>query len=330
MAEAPLRSQPLQPRAAALPSLTRHVFEVGVGGVLRRNVEAREAVLDFFQAHAAAFRDFPGAVQRVFHFAEDGQHLVARLEVELLRPEAEAVRVAGLGAGVDAGEDVLRAVIFLFEIVRVVGGDQRDAGFGREAAGERHHLAVFFELVVLDFEEKVAAAEDVQVFVGEAAGLFVPVGGQRFADVAFQAAGQRDEPLAVLRQQRLVDAGLVIEAFQAGGGGQADEVAIAFLGFAQQRQVVVGSVGFVLDPAVVARDVDFAADDRVHAVLLGGEVELRGAEEIAVIGYRYRRLLQALNELHQAGNLAGAVEQRVVGVTVQVDERLLGHGRSGW
>jgi hypothetical protein len=37
----------------------------------------------FSRLHLAALRDVPGAIERVFHFAEQRQHFVARLEIEL-------------------------------------------------------------------------------------------------------------------------------------------------------------------------------------------------------------------------------------------------------
>jgi hypothetical protein len=41
------------------------------------------------------------------------------------------------------------------------------------------------------------------------------------------------------REQVLIDARLVVEAFEKGGGNHLDEVAVAFLVFAEQDQVVV-------------------------------------------------------------------------------------------
>ena len=64
--------------AALLEALPRDVLEVGVGGVLGRDVEARERLLDLFQLDVAALRDLPGAVERVLELAEQLHHFVAR------------------------------------------------------------------------------------------------------------------------------------------------------------------------------------------------------------------------------------------------------------
>ena len=73
-------------------------------------------------------------------------------------------------------------------------------------------------------------------------------------------------PLEWLREQVHIDARLVIEAVEIGGGDQVDEVAVAFLVFAEQHEVVV-AVGIGAGLVALLRDVDFAADDGMDAGL---------------------------------------------------------------
>ena len=176
------------------------------------------------------------------------------------------------------------AGVFLAQVVRVVGGDQRDAGFRGEAVELRGEAGVLFEVMVLDFEEEVILAEYVVVGVGEAAGVVVLVGEDGFVDVAAQAGGHGDQAFGVRGEQVLIDAGLVIEALEVAGGNQVDEVAIALLVFAEQDEVVV-AIGIGAGFVALLGDVDFAADDGMDARGLGGVVELDGAEEVAVIGH---------------------------------------------
>ena len=92
------------------------------------NVELREGLLDLFELDVAALGDLPGAVERVFHLAEQLHHLGARLQVEVRR--GPSFMRAGVGhglAGLDAEQDFVRARVFPAQVVRVVGGDQRDA-----------------------------------------------------------------------------------------------------------------------------------------------------------------------------------------------------------
>ena len=177
----------LQPRAPPLEALPRHPGEVRVDGVFRRHVEFRKRLRDLFQLHLAALGDLPGPVERVFDLAEQHHHLLAVLDEQLLRREAQPFLVVHRLAGLDAGQDVLRARVGLLQVMRVVGRHQRNAGLGREPVHLRHRHAVLAQAVVLNFEEEVPLAEQVLVFVGMAPRLVVALPENRLRDLALQA-----------------------------------------------------------------------------------------------------------------------------------------------
>ena len=105
----------------------------------------------------------------VFQFAEQLHHLVARFQVEIGRVPMHAVGVAHRLAGLDAEQDFVGARVFLAQVVGIVGGHQRQAGFLREAVQLRREPAVLLQVMVLHFEEEVVAAEDVGVGVAPGA-----------------------------------------------------------------------------------------------------------------------------------------------------------------
>ncbi len=79
------------------------------------------------------------------------------------------------------------------------------------------------------------------------------------------------------------------------------------------------------------RDVDLAAEDRPHAALAGVVVERDRREHVAVLGDRHRRHAKRFDLIQQLIDPASAVEQRVFGVQVKVDEighRIEGYGRT--
>ena len=83
--------------------------------------------------------------------------------------------------------------------------------------------------------------------------------------------------------------------------------------------------------APVVRDVHLAADDRLDARLAGLTMELDRAGQRAVVGERDRRHLEPRRLLDESRDPARPVEDRVLGVDVQVDERRRGgatHGRA--
>ena len=146
---------------------------------------------------------------------------------------------------------------------------------------------------------------------------------QALSDFAFEASGKTDQAARVLRQKFLADARLVVKTVQRGFRGDLDQVAVALFVFGQHQQVIV-SVALgrrALDVVVVFfADVEFAADDRLHAVLVGGVDKMHRAEDVAVIGHGDGGHAQFLDALAQLFYVTGAVEQGIVGVEMQVDE----------
>ena len=89
---------------------------------------------------------------------------------------------------------------------------------------------------------------------------------QPLAEAGGQAAGERDDALAVGRELVHVERRLAaVQALEEAGAGELDEVAVALVVLGQQREVVAldlarGAVGVVVD------EVDLAAEDRLDAV----------------------------------------------------------------
>ena len=117
---------------AAPYHLAGDVGEVGVDVVLGRHVEFRKRLLDFFQLDFTALGDFPGAIDGVLELTEQLHHFVARFDVEIRMVPVHAGRIAHGLASLDAHQDFVRAGVVAAQIVRIVGGDQGDAGFLRE------------------------------------------------------------------------------------------------------------------------------------------------------------------------------------------------------
>ena len=77
--------------------------------------------------------------------------------------------------------------------------------------------------------------------------------------------------------------------------------------------------------AAVVGDVELAADQRLDAVLLGLAHELDRAGERAVVGERDRRHLELRRPGREPRDAARPVEDRVLGVDVEMDEAGLSH-----
>ena len=212
------------------------------------------------------------------------------------------------------------AGVILAQIVRVVGGDEGDAHLRREAGDSGDEAFILLQTVVLQFEEEVVLAEDFGVGASEIAGFGVVVAEERFVEIAAETGREADDAFRMLGEQILVDAGLIVEAFEVAGRDQFDEIAVAFLVFAEQDQVVVAIV-FGAGLVAVLIDVDLAAKNGMDAFIFGGVVKLDGAEHVAVVGHGDGGLFELRGELHELLDFACAVEQRVVGVAMEMDKR---------
>ena len=208
------------------------------------------------------------------------------------------------------------------QVVHVTGGDEREA----RLRGERDELRVDLQLLgdaaVLDLDVGRVAAEDLNEAVEVGARVARPVLRERARDAPREAAGERDDALRVPLEQLPVDARLVVVALEVAERGELDEVRVALVRLREQRQV---RVALRLRPAVVG-DVDLAADDRLDAGLLRLAKELHGAGERAVIGQRDGWHLESRGLLDEVRDPARPVEDRVLGVDVQVNEGRSGHG----
>ena len=88
---------------------------------------------------------------------------------------------------------------------------------------------------------------------------------------------------------------------------------------------MVVSVGIGAGFVALLRNINFAADDRMDSLFVRFVVELDSSKEIAVIRHGDGGHSLLLDKAHHFLDVAGAIEKRVVSVTVKVNERTFGH-----
>ena len=125
----------------------------------------------------------------------------------------------------------------------------------------------------------------------------------------------------MLGQELLVDARLVIIAVQVGGGRELDEVFVAGLVLHQQAEVMIlFAVAGLTFQAGAGRHVHFAADDGLDALGAGRLVKLNHPVHRPVVGDGEGREFQRVRPVHQLVQTARPVEERVLGVQMQMDK----------
>jgi hypothetical protein len=132
--------------------------------------------------------------------------------------------------------------------------------------------------------------------------------------------------LGVFGEVALADPRLAIEAVERGLGGDANEVAVAFLVFGEDQEVVVvvalGGSAMVL----VLAYVEFAPEDRLDALLFGRIEKMDRSVDVAVVGHGDGSLAEGGYAIDELLDVAGTIEERVFGMKMKVGE--LGHGLS--
>ena len=317
------------PAGKALPA---ELFKVGLvvhpaGGLVIGDLGVAEV-----EVKIALFGDLGGVGAGLRHHREQLVHLLGALEVELVGLELHPVGILNGLAGLDAEQDLLHPGVLPAQIVGVVGGRHRDAGLPRQPDQLGQHRLVLGQAVVLQFNVVAVGPEQVPVPEGGGPGPLVIAGQQGLGHLAGQAGRQADQPLVVLFQQLLVHPGLGVKALGESGRHHLDQVLVAGLVFAQQDQVVVAVHLVDLVEAGAGGHIDLAPDDGLDAGLFGRLVKLHAAVHHPVVGAGDGGLAALLDPLHQPVDPAGAVQQAVLGVDVQMDKALrrggLAHGDS--
>ena len=211
-------------------------------------------------------------------------------------------------------ERLVRVRVLGVEVVDVPGGDERKA----RLLGQSYQLGV--DLLAPRAPHSVAPRTSSRArrsARGDRGGTRVVQAllGERARNPPWRDTLESDEPLGVGLEQLPVDSRLVVVALEIPERAQLDEVGVPLVRLGEQRQVRV-ALGL---RAPVVGHVHLAADDRLHACIARLPVELDRASERAVVGERDGGHLEALRLLDEQ-DPARAVEDRVLGVDVQMDE----------
>ncbi len=283
-----------------------------------------------FQLDVNAVGDLLRPPQGIVHARKRGVHLLGTAEEELVRLHPHAVGVGAELAGVDAEQDVLSLGVFAVDVVDVAGGDQGNSEAFGHAHGPVHHRPLRFQVVVLNLDV-IIVAEELAIPGGDFEGFCevrLAAGQQRAAQLAGGAAAEADEPFAVGGQQFFIDSRLEIESFQKGGGGELHKISEASGIAGQERQVVAvlfRAAPFFME-AAARGNIRLDAEDRIDAQFPSGLIELDCPVQISMIGQRQGCHSQGFCPFEQSPDRAGAVQEAVVAMTMQMGERKCAHG----
>ena len=226
----------------------------------------------------------------------------------------------------------MRLRVVAVHVVEVVGRAQAQAEFFAEARQNTVDLGLPVDAMALHLEQEAVLAEDVAVRGHRLARAVDVTVDDPARSLTLQAAGQGDQSGRMLGQDLLVDAGLVVHPLHLTDGAQAHEVEVAVVVGGKEREVIRVAVDAPLAHEPRARrHVDLAADDRLDPGVLASFVKVDRAIHHAVVGHPDRRHLELRRPRDHGRDATCPIEQRVLGVVVEVDEGLWGvRHRLGW
>ena len=259
--------------------------------------------------------------------------LLGAAQPELGVGTALGVRLVEGGAVADRDQHVLQLVPLACVVVHVAGPDHAHAG----TLGEPHERlvarAVAVDVVVLQLDEDLLDPEPADEARERRGRLGAPSGLHEDRDASLAAAGEHDQPRCVAfergKRDHGVDAtrllraavGLTEPVSEAGEAAQV-RVALARLGQQREMRAHLAVLADVRRRVVFGRrfgDGQFEAGDGPQPLGAGGACELHRTEHAVVVGERERRVTLLDGGAHQLVGTRRAVEQRVVGVQVQLD-----------
>ena len=319
-----------------LQTLAGILLEMAVQRASRGHLEIGQQAVFVDQSETLdLLRDFERVPVGVGAIVEDRLHLVGRLEEELVRMELQAPGIPDRPVRADAQAQVVGIRVPGRGVVRVVRAHERDPGLPGDLdhSGPNPLLQIgkagAFRSgpsrrgVIHDLEVVVVLAEDFLVAAGPLHGISA---GDHFArHDSLGTRRERDQPFVVFRQEIEVHPRLEIEPLGVGDRAEPHEVPETDAVLREQNQMLVLRIRVLVTPAS-RRDIGLAPENGFHAHLSGSFVELEGADEIPVIRNRHRRHPLLRGQLDNVGKAAHPVEQRVLGVRVEMNERAVPPG----
>ena len=105
-------------------------------------------------------------------------------------------------------------VVLLHQVVRVAGGDHRQAEPPGEVGGGLLVVTLNLDVVVLDLDEEVLGAENLLIPDGQLLGVLEFAVEDVVGELRRDAPRQADQPLGVAFEDLLVDPRLVVVPFE--------------------------------------------------------------------------------------------------------------------
>ncbi|MBA7479439.1 hypothetical protein ES707_14873 [subsurface metagenome] len=321
-----VHAQALGQPLLGLPLQLRRFDRGRIGAGRGTDGEIRQDRLARHRPERAALGDLDALSERLGNVGEQHRHFRTRLEAVVGRQ----LVALGLGDQPPAGntkQRVMRLIIVIAGEIRLVGRNQRQAlGIGKvnqpalDAA-----LAVHAMPLQLDIE---AVAEHLCQPLAAHRRQFRVAGTERRRNRSVRPTCQCNDVVGVAIKPFELDVRrLMHRRFQEGARIEPHQAAVAALAGRKQHDARRDLRMRIARIGVLVAEIDgkFQADDRLDAVARHLVGEFQRPEHVVGVGQRQRRLLVGFRKFAELGDLDRALQQRIGGMDVEMDESGIGH-----
>ena len=216
-----------------------------------------------------------------------------------------------------------------FEKVNVVRRHQPEPEFTPDFWQNTVAFSLRLQSVIVQLEEEILRAEDVAKGRRALPRLIELIGLDRHVDLALEAGAHPDQSFRVCGEQFAIDPRLVMHPLEMRRRHQPDEILVTGFVAREQREMISG-IALRIRPVLdrTRRHVSLHADDRLDPGLGRRLVKFNRAMQVAVIGNRDRRHRHFGRLLHQLLHSHRPVEERILGVQVEMNEGIERHAQS--
>ncbi len=302
-------------------SLPGQVLQVLLGrGKPLGNGEVGEKVASQREFHLTTLRDLQGILQGLRDLSELADHLLWSEEVVVLALERAGIFPGELLAPLDVDEHPVGVAVLSAHVVHISGGHHRKPQLPGELELLLHELPVLGEAVILKLDVEAVFEDLGKLSRGFPCAPFVSR-RKLLLDLARITSGKGDQTLRKPLQELVIHPGLVVKALEMCPVDQLHQV-LPTSEVLSQRHEVVEPLPWVSFPLGTGSrsDVKLTPQNRFYPRFPRLLVELHRPGEDPVVGEGQGGHPKLRRPGHQLPHPAHGVEERVLGVDVQVYE----------
>ena len=182
--------------------------------------------------------------------------------------------------------------------------------------------------MVVQFEEEILRAQNIAKGRRAFPCFVEPIGLNCHVDFALETGAHPDQAFRMRGEQFSIDPRFVMHSFEMCGRYQPDEISVAGLVPRQEREMI-SRIALGIRPVLdrTRRHIRFHTNDRLDPGLGRRLVKFNRAMQIAMIGNCDRRHPHFGRLFHQLLHPHRAIEKRILGMEMEVNEGIRGHAR---